>query len=127
MTDYEKFLESLNAVEKWEDLTEDNIITLKSEAGLRGLNRDVVDKIDRLALLRCLFHHCDNRDEWMKKAEKLIRVCESVEFCIRTDYKTEVSDENIRRVYTEVVNVLAENYSQIGLTMKEFLFGGKCD
>ncbi len=62
---------SLAEKEHWGELTTNEIFVLRFMARQHRLEQDVVDHRDRLALLRCLFSHCANRDEWMEKARAL--------------------------------------------------------
>lgn len=71
LDEYDAAKASLETKEHWSDLTSDEIVVLRSRARDFGLTPDIVDHLDRLALLRCLFYHCKNRDEWMNKAREL--------------------------------------------------------
>lgn len=57
--------------ENYDDLTQDEISSLRTDARFLGLREDVIDQIDRLALIRCLFYHVKNRDAWHSKTRRL--------------------------------------------------------
>ena len=63
--EYDAAKESLKEKTRWMDLTTHEIVVLRSMARRLGIAKDAVDHSDRLALIRCLFGHCENRDEWM--------------------------------------------------------------
>lgn len=55
--DFEAAEKTLDKKERWVDLTQNEIAVLREKARQFGLQQDIVDHIDRLALVRCLFHH----------------------------------------------------------------------
>lgn len=65
---------TLATKERWGDLTSHEIVVLRDKAHQLGVVKDIVDHADRLAILRCLFSHMENRDEWktscLKEREK---------------------------------------------------------
>ena len=63
----EKYEKTLEEKKKYSELTLGEVVVLRGMARSLDLNKDVVDHIDRLQLIRCLFAHCRNRDEWMEK------------------------------------------------------------
>lgn len=56
---------------KYSDLTLNEIVVLRTKAKRLHIVKDIVDKIDRLALIECLLIHAENRDEWMNKYRAL--------------------------------------------------------
>lgn len=69
MPQFEAADESLESKKIWADLTEHEIAVLRHRASRLGLLKDIVDKADRLDVIRCLLYHCENRDSWMLKAQ----------------------------------------------------------
>lgn len=65
---------SLRLKDRWNDLTTNDIVVLRSMAKNLGIQKDIVDHKDRLALLRCIFSNCENRDWWQNRAYKLEKV-----------------------------------------------------
>ena len=68
---FEEAVKSLKTKDEWRELTTTEIVVLRDQAKQLGLNKDVVDHHDRLRLLQCLFHHCENRDHWRNECGKL--------------------------------------------------------
>lgn len=66
----EKLLDEDRLEKKWADLTSHEIVVLRSRAKELNLQPDVVDHIDRLALIRCLLATAENRDDWRKDKYK---------------------------------------------------------
>lgn len=64
--DHDAAEKTLETKEYFNELTRNEIVVLRTMAGSLGFRKDVVDLIDRLALVRCLFETAKNRDEWMK-------------------------------------------------------------
>lgn len=73
LEEYQAAEASLDTKKKWSELTSNEIVVLRDRARKCGLISDIVDHSDRLLLLRCLFSHCENRDEWMEKCIELRR------------------------------------------------------
>lgn len=57
--------------EKFEDLTELEIEVLRCDMSRNaGINPDMVNKLDRLRLIRCILILAENRDYWASEARK---------------------------------------------------------
>lgn len=68
---YEAAIKTLDKKERWDDLTTNEIVVLRGKLKGIGIDPDVADHKGRLALIRCIISHCENRDEWLEKARKL--------------------------------------------------------
>lgn len=54
-----------------EELTPEQIEEMEILCFKHGLKDSIVTEISRYQLLVCLFHHCQNRDEWHDEAIRL--------------------------------------------------------
>ena len=86
--EYNAAKDSLKNKKSYSDLTPHEIEILKLKAKDFNLVGDVIDVIDRLALIECLFYHCENRDGWYEKCQQL----EDEIRALKTKWSTEQSD-----------------------------------
>lgn len=71
LEEYKQAEEELKYITKYEDLNKHHIVVLRQQAKDMGLQKDVIDRLDRLGLIQCLFYHYENRDMWIAKAREL--------------------------------------------------------